>query len=156
MKKIMHVIFVFILAFGMASCSCNKPEKIELISDQYVEGVGSLEEHKSYETIKSHIDNNDNFVLYMFQNGCLSCKAFKPILEAYVQEKGLKIYSIEINYLDEGNRELRKTLGATPAIGIFKSGELYEHVHYAQEDKGEVMLSKDSFASWFETYVIIK
>ena len=83
-------------------------------------------------------------------------KAFKPILEAYVQEKGLKIYSIEINDLDEGNRELRKTLGATPAIGIFKSGELYEHVHYAQEDKGEVMLSKDSFASWFETYVIIK
>lgn len=55
----------------------------------------------TYAEYNEKINNNESFVLFMWQTGCSHCETFEPKLKKAVSEKGLEIYSINLENLNE-------------------------------------------------------
>ena len=155
MRKLLALVLMFIIGLGSVACSCNKDKAIMLEEAQYVD-EGDIEFLSTFDSIQEKIDSKINFVFYMYGATCSGCHRFTPILTDYVQEKGIKMYAVEVNEVASANKDIKQTLGCTPAVAIFKDGELYQYIDACEQGQAEYFLSKDGFASWFETYVTFK
>ena len=154
MKKFLVCVLSLILCFSVASCKCGENKPITLEDAQYGE-EGKIIYLESYDFIQEKIDNKVNFALYVYASGCLSCAAFSPYINAYVEESKIILYAIELSIFDENNPEVGDLL-KTPSVLIFNEGELYEYIAAHIEDHSSYFESKDGFKQWFETYVIMK
>lgn len=154
MKKLLSIIFSFILCFSVAGCKCGKNEPIKLEDAQY--GTeGKFVYLDSYDVVQEKIDNEVNFALYVKASGCLSCAQFAPYISEYIEERKIVMYAIELSVFDKNNPEIGELL-RTPSVLIFKEGELYEYIAYHIEDHASYFMSTDGFKEWFETYVIFE
>ena len=156
MKKILTILFAFIFCFSAISCSCKKDEPIMLEDSQYVEGEGKIEYLSSFDLIKEKIDSKSNFAMFMYDVFCDGCHKFIPVLEKYVKEKGIVMYAVTVGVVSDADSALKKKLGDTPSVTIFKDGEIYKNIHGLGEDQGKYFETKEGFGEWFETYVILK
>jgi len=122
MKKLLGKISAFVLmCILMVGCSCNK-DKFSKASLQVGDMNATTYNVISMDVLNSKIDNKDNFVLFVYQEGCFGCQRFKPILESVIQERHLLVYAINFWEL-ESSHELRKTLEYTPSLVIYKEGK---------------------------------
>lgn len=156
MKKILNLILMLTIFCSVVSCKCNdnKKEPILLEDAQYTT-EGKIEYLTSYDSIEEKINDKVNFALYIYASGCLSCAAFSPYINAYVDESKITLYALELSIFKPNNPEIGKLL-KTPSVLIFKEGELYEYIAAHIENHSSYFESKDGFKEWFETYVIIK
>lgn len=158
MKRILKIVLLGVMLFSTASCGCKKdPDPITLEDAQYTSaGEGRLEYMETFDLVQSKIDSKANFVFYMYGATCSGCTAFSPILKEYAKEKGIIVYTVEVNAVTRANKELKEAMGWTPAVGIFKDGELYQNIHGLGSGQKEFFQSKEGFGSWFEKYVVLK
>ena len=156
MRKILTVVLMFTIGFSIVGCSCKKDETIMLEDSQYVSGEGNIEFLATFNPIQEMMDSKTNFVFYMYGATCSGCHKFTPILTNYVKEKGINMYAVEVNDVALVNKEIKQTLGCTPAVAIFKEGTIYQYIDACEQGQAEYFLSKEGFASWFETYVEFK
>lgn len=78
----------------------------------------------SYEEVESKIIKKESFILLIKQEGCLSCKAFAPIIEQYVNNSKINVYSIETLDIPKVGSKLYYSY--TPTLQIFKNGEMID------------------------------
>ena len=155
MKKIFISILSIVICFSTVACSCKKEEKVTLEDAQYVE-EGKISFLPSFDLIQEKIDNKVTFVFYMYGATCSGCHAFTPILEEYVEEKGIEIYAVEINMVAAANPTLKEKMGYTPSIAVIKEGEFYQGMDASKSGSADIFSSKEEFAKWFESYVNLK
>jgi len=144
MKKILAFILIICSLF-MISCSSNKI----LVSATY-QNSSCIEINK--EQLEDKIENDD-FILYIYTDGCTSCFSFETyILNNYIEETSADIYKISYTQID-GLISTSKRMQTNPRIIIFKDGKIYQQVNYTSNEK--VFTDLNKFKTYIEKYCVI-
>lgn len=108
-KIIKGFILAIIVAFIL--CGCNKKSNIKEIS---------------FDEFKNKMENKESFVLYVGNENCSHCEAYKPILESVLEEYGIFIYHIDNSKLtDKESSEFTRylSISGTPTVTFITNGE---------------------------------
>lgn len=111
----------------------------------------STYENINYDSFMNKINSKENFVLLVWQTGCVHCEDFKPTLEEIIKEYDLKVYGINLRDLTSEQNSVvsNKTLThATPTLVYFKEGKNESKIVGAQ--------SKESVVNFLEKGKVIK
>lgn len=110
MKKIIIMLLAFICITGCSGNTKTKKSYQEITYDEYME----------------KIENNDTFVLFMWQTGCSHCEEFEPTLKNVISEYELSdVYALNLAELtDEQYAKIKnKTfVSGTPTTIYVKEG----------------------------------
>lgn len=105
----------------------------------------------TYDEVEAKILKKEAFILYIKQAGCMSCKAFAPILESWINESKVNVYSIERNKIPE-NSKLHFTY--TPTVQIFKDGKMIDSQDPVKTET-KMFNNVEELTKYFNKYVII-
>ncbi len=149
MKKITKIFTYFILMILLVSgCSCKKDKdnKANLqIGDMNATTYVDIDE----DGYNAKISNKDDFILFVYSNTCMGCKAFKPKLESVIQEKHLIVYGMEYENISSSS-DLYKKVKYTPTIAIYKEGKSIFFT--LSDDDFSYLDTKESFVSLLDKY----
>ena len=109
MKKILKLLFI-ISIFTIILCGCGKKHITEITFDE----------------LKKKIENKDTFALYVGNEDCSHCVAYKPILQSVLDEYDISIYHLDNSKLseDEASEMLKYiNISGTPTIAFLTNGE---------------------------------
>ena len=107
MKKIIRYVLLICVVFSLCSCSSRHIKQINL--DEF----------------KEKIKNKDTFALFIGNEDCSHCVAYKPTLEKVLKKYNIKIYHIDNNKLSEKEYNELKSyvyISGTPTIIFFEKG----------------------------------
>lgn len=114
MRKIIVVLIGIILISGISFFSVGKlmSSEVALYKDIKTTDVQQMESKKQ------------DFILYLYQKTCASCKQVKPIINEYIKNEKKDIYAIDIN-ADENKNFILQDLGiqGTPTVIFYKDGK---------------------------------
>lgn len=150
MKKIFRSLgVVFLIIILCSGCSFRKNnDKVGLeASDENITTYINL----SIEEVDSKIVNGENFILFVYKNGCGNCTRFKPIVENAVKERNLMIYALESGEIPY-EHELR-VIKYVPAIVIFEEGEIFFRTDPMENE--EYFGSNAGFLALLDKYIYV-
>ncbi|MDD3452893.1 MAG: thioredoxin family protein [Bacilli bacterium] len=80
----------------------------------------------SYEDFMEKVNNNETFIIFLYQTGCTHCEAFEPKLNEVISNYDLTIYAL--NLIDLTDEEYAKVenktfVAGTPTTVYFKEGK---------------------------------
>ena len=108
MKKILIIISFILIAFTFG---CTKKERIvEISANKFL----------------SKIENKDTFALYIGNENCSYCVAYKPTLEEVLNDYDISIYHLDNSKLtSEDYNKINPIINvqSTPTIVFIKNGE---------------------------------
>ena len=142
---------MFALVLTVA-CSCNKDDNDTNEDNRVSLGVGDMSSN-TYKNITMNelntmIDNDDNFLLFVYSPTCGGCMMFKPILENAIKTRNLIVYAITYSSIST-DHEL-KSLRYTPSIVLYENGEI---AYQTDPDKNqEYFVNNDGFLSFLDEY----
>ena len=138
----------------LTSCNKNTTYPFYLNKKYYSEyniiDLSSIDDFKTLEKEK------DSFAIYVYLPGCLTCNAFKPILNEYLEKEEITIYSISYTKVKDKSNTLKSNISYAPSVALFNEGELVDYLDALSDEHIDYYSSVEGFASWFETYVYIK
>lgn len=108
-KRIILLLFLALLISG-----CSQPGPIKLPESAYEKS--ELRE-TDYKSISEKINSGENFILYVYTNHCEACMSFKPVLEEFIEERGITIFAIEKAAIEKGSK-LDKEVKLAPTVLI--------------------------------------
>ena len=157
MKKIIFILLVCIL---LISVSCNEDKdfpkyhfdgnKFVLTEESNDEiGISNLE---SVEELDIKINNSHSFILFIYNKQCEASNAFKIVLEAFVENHQLVIYSLE-NTLSLKETWMKKQVMFVPTILIFREGKIIAQLNPYDNDHRHYFQNVNDFEIWFYTYI---
>lgn len=79
-----------------------------------------------FDEVIEKIENKDDFVLLISQTTCTHCISYKPKLEEVANEYKINIYYIEVDLLDDEERDKFSSyinFSSTPVTVFLKNGE---------------------------------
>lgn len=79
-----------------------------------------------YSTLERKVDNKDNFILLIKQDGCSHCQNFTPKFEKVLKKYGITAYYINITKLTNDEKvKITKLVSftGTPIVFFFEDGE---------------------------------
>lgn len=115
--KIVLVSFLAIITIGVIFFNVNNNETTN--NDTKVITV-------SFSELESKINNKDDFVLVISQDGCSHCKNYSPIIDRVSSKYDIEIYNLNLTKLiSEDAKKLNNiaNINATPTTIFFKNGE---------------------------------
>jgi thiol-disulfide isomerase/thioredoxin len=133
MKKLIPIIIISVLL--LTGCTS---EKYILTSQGNTTG-NTYEEpiELSYDEYKEKIDNNDSFIVLLYQTGCSHCESFEPKLNEIVKTYNLEIYALNLADLSEKEYAVVKNktfVSGTPTTVFIKEGK-YENKLVGDKDE---------------------
>ena len=107
MKKIIKSLLLICVCIMLCSCSNKNIKEINL------------------DDFEDKINNKETFALYIGNEDCSHCVAYKPTLEKVLKEYKIKIYHIDNSKLSEKEYNKLKSyvyISGTPTIIFFEKG----------------------------------
>ncbi len=121
MKKILMIIACLFLFTG-----CSKGYKGYVTNKTYTEKGIKTYQNIKYDEYKKKIENKETFLLFVWQEGCTHCEAFKPIFNNVIKKMDLKVYGIDLKGLSEDEYKVFKNktfVTGTPSLVLFEDGK---------------------------------
>lgn len=155
MKNLTKVFVLSSVLMMTFSCSSHNSNKIAYF--QSVDGkiaiIDSANGRGTNSDLIKMMNMKKSFIFYITDSGCTSCRSFERMLETYLQNNPLLIYSIDISTYNSMPFSTRNSLGlpgstVTPTIFFIKSGKV---INYTSYDKA-TFTSADKFDSMIERY----
>lgn len=154
------IILAFTLLFTLFSVSCKGNDNSSKNNLDYNSDPRIMVERKedaaiiesTYEEIEAKIIKKESFILLVHQNGCLACKAFKPVLQSYVDKYKVPVFSIETSLIPKSGTKIYYSY--TPTLQIFKNGELKDSQDPVVNDTKMFTLLED-LEKYMENQVIV-
>lgn len=85
----------------------------------------------TYETFKNNINNKEDMIVEIVQNGCSHCEAFEPVFSEFMKKNNLKYVKLNLTNVGDSDYEDLSTkygVTGTPTVLFFKKGkELSEY-----------------------------
>ena len=138
----------------LTSCNKNTTYPFYLNEKYYNEynviDLTSIDDFKTLEKAK------DSFAIYVYLPGCLTCNAFKPILNEYLEKEEITIYSISYTKVKDKSNTLKSNISYAPSVALFNEGELVTYLDALSDEHIDYYSSVEGFSNWFETYVYTK
>lgn len=147
MKKIFAFLVMFFGVFTLSACKCDKDD-ITKASLSIGDMNATTYEEVTMSYLEAMIEDDETFIVYVYNPLCQGCKLFKPVIEGVIQEKHLKIYAIQDTNVSK-QHELY-SLRTTPAFALYNNGELVFKTVY--DDNKDYFDTKEGFISFLDKY----
>lgn len=137
--------------------SCNStsfPYRLE--EKYYTTTLKGLKEITDISEFYNLEKNKESFGIYIYLNGCITCKEFKPILEEYLNLNNIQLYSISYSKIKDTSCSLEKNVEYAPSVALYHNGKIETYLDALKDEHIEYYESIEGFDSWFQTYIDIK
>lgn len=151
MKKLLLLPILLLTACHKSSIPIFRFEEKYYTSEN--KGLVELNDIDSFLELEN---SKESFGIYIYTPGCISCNNFKPILETFLDENNLQIYSISYSKLKDKSNTLKKNIEYAPSVALFYEGELATYLDAQKEEHIEYYETKQGLAAWFTMYIDIK
>ena len=159
MKKI--ILFIATI-FCFVGCSCKKDEKIKLSreelptqndSSQYLyNNYGLLS--KELATTADYdikVSAGDDFLVFVYAQGCYGCSLLAPALKDYVEEENVAVYTLDYANVSDKHDLYKNGINTTPYLVIVSDGAIaYKELMKLSND-AEANIS--TVKSWMEKHI---
>lgn len=135
--------------------SCKTSSYPFRLNEEYY-SKNELKELTSIDEFLDLENNNYSFGIYIYLPGCSSCISFKPIIEEYINDSNITLFTISYLKVKTKDNTLLKKVKYTPSVALFHEGNLEVFLDSGNDEHTEAFKSKDKFKEWFETYIEIK
>ncbi|MCH8646886.1 thioredoxin family protein [Staphylococcus lugdunensis] len=79
--------------------------------------------------LKKKINDNEKFVVYLYQDNCSGCKRMKPIINEYIRKNKDKVFAIDVNKSENIDYLSNKIkLEKTPTFIFYENGREKERI----------------------------
>lgn len=121
------IVGIYLIGFTNLIKENNNPDKYEDISyDEFIEMK----------------DNDESFVVLVYQTGCSHCEALEPVLNKVIKKHDLMVYAVNLTDLDDEtyNKFYKKTfVSGTPTIVYFEDGQLQANKLVGDKNSDELV-----------------
>jgi len=152
-KSLLYLLLSFLIVSCEPSYQIHEGEFY--FTDKYYNQETTLIYDEDYSKIQLALDNKESFGVYVFLTGCTSCASFKPIMEEFLDEYNIQLYSVNYMIMESMENLYHTTIKYAPAVMLFKDGELVDYLDASSDDDYYAFKSKDGFGDWFSSYVIL-
>lgn len=154
-KKIILIPLLALLLFTYSCGTVNDfskfdGEKIILSKDEHLNI--ELKELSSFDELDIKKNNGDSFVLFVYNSRCEACYTFKLVLQAFIEERSLVIYSLE-NSKIEKNSSLEKHAKLVPTVFIYHKGKIIAQLNPNDNEHLDYFRDVEGFSKWFDIYI---
>ena len=99
--------------------------------------------------------NKENFILFVHIPGvCQVSLPFAPIVEEFVEENKITIYSLP--FYDITDTSIEEYVKFSPSVLVYKEGKVINYLDSTKDEHLEYYKSLESFSKWLKEYVQIK
>ena len=145
MKKLLLVIVLTLLLVG-----CGKVEKFYLEDELYEKAVITEIDVEKLENLEKE---EKNFALFVYLPGCTSCAAFRTVLEDFVVDKNMEIYTISI--LDAENTSADEVIEYAPSLILYNEGKVVDYLDSTSNDDKPALTTVDGLEKWLDEYIYL-
>ena len=143
-KKLLLLVAIVMLLVGC------KQEKFYLEDEHYGNGVITDIDKKELESLES---KKENFAVFVYLPGCSSCAEFKVVLNEFVEEKNLEVYSISITDVEGTGVE---EVEYAPSLVLYNEGKVVDMLDSASDEDLPYFKEVSSLTEWLEEYIYLE
>ena len=143
-KKLLLLVAIVILLVGC------KQEKFYLEDVHYGNGVITDINKKE---LKSLEKEKQSFAVFVYLPGCSSCAEFKKVLNEFVEEKNIEVYSISITDVEGTGVE---KVEYAPSLVLYNEGKVVDLLDSASEEDLPYFKEVTSLTEWLEEYIYLE
>lgn len=119
-------------------------EKSDFIKINNIEELNELENGKK------------TFPLFIFLSGCPTCAEFLPVVKEYSTNKGIQMYSLDLNDVWGSDNSVTDRIKYAPSMFIYKDGEVIAYLNSSNDEDKQYYKSSDKLSDWFDTHINIE
>lgn len=143
MKRIVLVILLALMIVG-----CGKVEKFYLEDELYEQGKIT---EITVNELKKLEEEEKSFAVFVYLPGCTSCAEFRTVLEQFVEDNNLEVYTISI--LDTENTSISEVVEYAPSLVLYNKGEMVDYLDSTSDKDKPALTSVDGLNNWLEEYI---
>ena len=143
-KKLLLLVAIVILLVGC------KQEKFYLEDEHYGNGVITDINKKE---LKSLEKEKQSFDVFVYLPGCSSCAEFKKVLNEFVEEKNIEVYSISITDVEGTGVE---KVEYAPSLVLYNEGKVVDLLDSASDEDLPYFKEVTSLTEWLEEYIYLE
>lgn len=144
MKKVIILLFFIMLVNG---CKSNT---FSLDSEYYNSNEFILINDTLFNNL---IDNNKSFIVFVYDDSCITCKNFNEVLQEFIDKENVSIY--KLSYKDMKNTILKKDIKYYPSLAIFNNGKLVNYLDAFDDNDTKYYKSYENVKIWILKYINI-
>ena len=145
MKRFILLILLTILLVG-----CGKVEKFYLDDEFYSQGVITEMDVSKLEEFEK---DERNFVVFVYLPGCTSCAAFRTVLDEFIVDNKIEIYSMSI--LDAKGTSIDDNVEFAPSLVLYNKGEVVTFLDSTSDKDKPALTSVSGLKKWLEEYIYL-
>ena len=143
-KKLLLLVAIVILLVGC------KQEKFYLEDEHYGNGVITDINKKE---LKSLEKEKQSFAVFVYLPGCSSCAEFKKVLNEFVEEKNIEVYSISITNVEGTGVE---KVEYAPSLVLYNEGKVVDMLDSASDEDLPYFKEVTSLTEWLKEYIYLE
>lgn len=143
-KKLLLLVAIVILLVGC------KQEKFYLEDEHYGNGVITDIDKKELKLLEKE---KKSFAVFVYLPGCSSCAEFKKVLNEFVEEKNIEVYSISITDVEGTGVE---KVEYAPSLVLYNEGKVVDLLDSASDEDLPYFKEVTSLTEWLEEYIYLE
>lgn len=142
------IIFSCILLCNVC-VGCNDKQTPFALESSYYEKGEVLELNlKEY---KQLIEEEKNFLLFLYQPQCTTSTTFQEVVEKFSQENQITIYRMLFSTMKKTN--LEEKIQYYPSFVIFHEGSVVDYLEADKEEDKERYQKVEALSQWLQEYI---
>lgn len=143
-KKLLLLVAIVILLVGC------KQEKFYLEDEHYGNGVITDIDKKELKLLEKE---KQSFAVFVYLPGCSSCAEFKKVLNEFVEEKNIEVYSISITNVEGTGVE---KVEYAPSLVLYNEGKVVDMLDSASDEDLPYFKEVTSLTEWLKEYIYLE
>ena len=94
-----------------------------------------------------------SFVVFVYLPGCTSCAAFRTVLDEFIVDNKIEIYSMSI--LDAKGTSIDDNVEFAPALVLYNKGEVVDFLDSTSDEDKPALTSVAGLKKWLEEYIYL-
>lgn len=100
-------------------------------------------------------NSKKTFPLFVYLSGCPTCADFLPVVQDFTNNKGVKMYSIDLNSIWETTNSITARIKYAPSLFIYKEGEVIAYLNPSSDEDKVYYKNYDELSSWISEAIDI-
>ena len=142
---------IIILLLSILITGCNLDKKFFLENEYYDKSEFMEIDAKVY---TNKIENNESFILFIYQPMCATSANFEKIVKEFLDEYKISINKIAFSNI--ANTDLSNVIKYYPSFVIIKDGKIIDYLDANSDEDTVYYKNKDDFSNWILEYIKLK
>ncbi|MBQ1468166.1 MAG: hypothetical protein IIZ27_06800 [Solobacterium sp.] len=101
------------------------------------------------EELNQKVSQGDQFALFIYLPGCVSCRDFSPVISEYEKAGLVDIYAFSLEGVKAGDTILKDEIKYTPAVVIIDQGEIVARLLPDKDEDIPYYKNTENLSEWF-------